>query len=258
MKKFLLILAFICSVIYAAEPKDGDKVAIRVLYEGNVYDEGWILQFFDGKNRHYLRPSFSDLPQMKEQGERGINPKMLDGKIGYTYEIEYQYIHDKELEEILGVEWKLKITKIKELSGKPDLELQKQEGQLSYLQLSAQMKTRTQKAANTLGVWYEKGQHSLPRDYKVAVSWYNVAANNGETLAMHNLGDCYKKSIGVEKDINKAKEYYQMAINKGNAIGYEDLGDLYKELGEIKEAKKMYELASQKGRKNAAKKLREL
>lgn len=125
MKKFLLILAFICSVIYAAEPKDGDKVAIRALYEGNVYDEGWILQFFDGKNRRYFDPNFSDLAELKEKNQSGSTPKMLDGKIGYTYEIEYQYIHDKELEEILGVEWKLKITKIKELSGKPDLELQK-------------------------------------------------------------------------------------------------------------------------------------
>ncbi len=257
MKKILLILAFICSVIYAAEPKDGDKVAITALYEGNAYEEGWILQFFDGKNRHYLRPSFSDLPQMSEQGENGISVKMLEGKIGYTYEIEYIYVYDEELEKALGTKYYEKITKIKELSGKPDAQLQKVRKAAEPLSVGVET-DGAPKAANTLGVWYEKGQHSLPKDYKEAVYWYGLAANFGNTLAMHNLGDCYKKGIGVEKDINKAKEYYQMAINKGNAIGYEDLGDLYKELGEIKEAKKMYEQASQKGRKNAAKKLREL
>jgi TPR repeat protein len=39
----------------------------------------------------------------------------------------------------------------------------------------------------------------------IAIDWYEKAANNGNIIAMCNLGYCYKygKSVGIEKDISK-------------------------------------------------------
>jgi hypothetical protein len=50
----------------------------------------------------------------------------------------------------------------------------------------------------------------------MAVYWYTKAAEQGNALAQHNLGLCYKYGRGTEKDIDKAIEWITKAAEKGN------------------------------------------
>ena len=115
-------------------------------------------------------------------------------------------------------------------------------------------------AANRLGVWYEKGQHRLVRDAGTAAEWYRVSADAGNALAMHNLGDLYRKGLGVQTDAEQAFDWYQRAALAGHAIGYEDMGDCYlKGIGVPADTAKaliMYRKAADMGRKTAAQKLK--
>ena len=138
--------------------------------------------------------------------------------------------------------------KVAIVSGKDDPEL---------CEVRAAAEASDSKACNTLGVWYEKGRHGLPKDPEEAVNWYRLAAIDN-ALAMHNLGDCYRDGIGVEKNENEAAEWYDKAIKAGNPIGYEDLGNLYLMQGKRDEARAMYQKAVAAGRKSAQKKLAEM
>ena len=50
----------------------------------------------------------------------------------------------------------------------------------------------------------------------MAVYWYTKAAEQGNDLAQHNLGLCYKYGRGTEKDLDKAIEWITKAAEKGN------------------------------------------
>ena len=117
-------------------------------------------------------------------------------------------------------------------------------------------------AANSLGVWYEKGKHGLPKDPEIAAYWYGQAAHYGNALAMHNQGDLYRQGKGVPQDGGEAFRWYKKAAEAGHAIGLEDMADCYlKGIGveaNRAEALRRYREAAPKGRKSAAQKLREL
>lgn len=125
-------------------------------------------------------------------------------------------------------------------------------------------------SANKLGVWYEKGKNGLPVDPKKAVYWYSVAAKKGNGLALHNLGDCYRDGIGVEKDLYTALDYYFQAAAGGLPLGYEDIGDsiLNPDIAEgfmLETAKERQEIAvlwyrkaADWGRESAQKKLKKM
>ena len=115
------------------------------------------------------------------------------------------------------------------------------------------------KAANSLGVWYEKGREGLAADPEAAVRWYRRAAAGGNALAMHNLGDCFRDGIGVERDHAEAFAWYRSAAEAGHAIGLEDLGDCYRNgVGvqpDARKARELYAKAAAQGRKGAKEKL---
>ena len=56
-----------------------------------------------------------------------------------------------------------------------------------------------------MGCLYECGM-GIKKDSKMAAYWYEKAANNGNFVAMKNLGNLYKNGNGVGKDYNKAFE----------------------------------------------------
>src|SRR5207244_11262817 len=56
---------------------------------------------------------------------------------------------------------------------------------------------------NEIGYCYDEGM-GVEEDLKMAFYWYEKAANNGNIVAMFNLGLFYKNGFGVEKDIDKA------------------------------------------------------
>ena len=47
------------------------------------------------------------------------------------------------------------------------------------------------------------------------IYYYRLAAQQGHPGALHNLGICYAKGVGVSKDCPKAKTYFVQAIQRG-------------------------------------------
>jgi len=73
--------------------------------------------------------------------------------------------------------------------------------------------------------------------------WYLQAANQGHTMAMGNLGNCYMYGLGVVKDEKKGLELIQRAAELGDGFYQCRLGDYYSEgvqmeIGSHKETRK--------------------
>jgi len=50
-----------------------------------------------------------------------------------------------------------------------------------------------------------------------AVSWYRLAAAQGDADALFNLGDCYTDGEGVPQDDDEAQRLFKRAAAKGHA-----------------------------------------
>jgi hypothetical protein len=102
-----------------------------------------------------------------------------------------------------------------------------------------------------LGLRYEKGEGSVPKDLGKAAELYQKAADQGYADARFRLGRLYHRGEGVPKDLGKAAELYQKAADQGNALAQNNLGLLYdrgegvpKDLGKAAE---LYQKAADKG-----------
>ena len=74
-----------------------------------------------------------------------------------------------------------------------------------------------------LGYMYDQGE-GVPQDYKLAVEWYRIAAEQGEARAQSNLGYMYDQGKGVPQDYKLAVEWHRKAAEQGNAMGVVLLG----------------------------------
>jgi TPR repeat protein len=54
------------------------------------------------------------------------------------------------------------------------------------------------------------------QDYTKAVEWYLKSAEQGDSVAQCNLGDCYYNGEGVNQDYTKAVEWYFKSAEQGN------------------------------------------
>jgi hypothetical protein len=84
-----------------------------------------------------------------------------------------------------------------------------------------------------------------------AISMYRLAAAKGDADAMFNLGICYRRGEGVEKDVLASYRWFQLAANQGGAVAQCQLGFCYY-LGEgvekdEAEAVRWFELAAAQG-----------
>jgi TPR repeat protein len=64
---------------------------------------------------------------------------------------------------------------------------------------------------------YDEG-HGVPQDYKEAVKWYRLAAEQGDAFAQYNLGAMYAEGLGVLQDYVLAHMWWNIA----GSNGYED------------------------------------
>ncbi|KAH7926221.1 HCP-like protein [Leucogyrophana mollusca] len=67
---------------------------------------------------------------------------------------------------------------------------------------------------------YEVGQcffqgWGVPKDQKMAVSYYRVAANLGDADAQQDLGFCLANGKGCKKDKKEAAKWYRAAVAQG-------------------------------------------
>ncbi|PKK77444.1 kinase-like protein [Rhizophagus irregularis] len=95
---------------------------------------------------------------------------------------------------------------------------------------------------NYTGYCYKYGI-GIEKDFKKALYWYEKAADNGNTMAMYNLGRCYLNGEGVEKDYNKSFELFEQSAEGGYSGGIMMLGYCYhKGIGTKIDKQKSFEL----------------
>jgi TPR repeat protein len=78
-----------------------------------------------------------------------------------------------------------------------------------------------------LGEKYRKGE-GVPQDYKEAMKWYLLAAEQGHAGAEHILGWGASLGSGVPENYYKeAVKWYRLAAEQGHAFAQRELGDMY-------------------------------
>ena len=81
-------------------------------------------------------------------------------------------------------------------------------------------------AQYNLGLMYNKGK-GVPLSYMAAKKWYTLSAKQGFALSQSNLGFMYDLGEGVSQDIKTAVRWYTLAAKQGNAIAQTNLGLKY-------------------------------
>ncbi len=81
-------------------------------------------------------------------------------------------------------------------------------------------------ASFLLGSFYEDGK-IVPRNYKEAVRWYQIAVDNGAPQAQGLLGDMYRDGRGVKKDYRKALQLYRKGAEGGANNAMSSLSGMY-------------------------------
>ena len=71
------------------------------------------------------------------------------------------------------------------------------------------------KAQNNLGANYYHG-HGVKQDYKKAVKWFRLAAEQGFFLAQNNLGLMYATGQGITQDMVQAHKWFNLAAINGH------------------------------------------
>ncbi len=103
------------------------------------------------------------------------------------------------------------------------------------------------KAQNAIGRCYEKGI-GVAKNIEKAIEWYKASADQGNTSAQINLGNCYynnRDSLYIS--------YLTKAANQNSASAAYDLGDHYLSKENYKLAKEYYEKAAALGHEKASK-----
>ena len=73
---------------------------------------------------------------------------------------------------------------------------------------------------------YQNGQGVI-QNYKIAVKWYKLSAEQGHPDAQSNLGNMYTKGDGVIQNYKTAVKWYRLSAEQGNADAQFHLGTRY-------------------------------
>lgn len=121
----------------------------------------------------------------------------------------------------------------------------------SYLRLYYHEEDQTsqadKKTKNYIGSIYESGYGGV-QDYKEAMKWYKLAADQGHTESQISIGTMYKNGLGVTQDYAEALWWYKLAANQGDPYAQTLVGKMYKNgegvTQDFVEAFKWYKLAA--------------
>ena len=69
------------------------------------------------------------------------------------------------------------------------------------------------------------------KEYDQAFEWFKKAAEKGHTRAINNLGICYEKGHGTDRDWDIAQRLYTESAQKGSIQAMYNLGYLFFQLG---------------------------
>lgn len=81
-------------------------------------------------------------------------------------------------------------------------------------------------AQYSLGAMFAEGK-GVPRDDKVAFTWFKRAAEQGDPNAQYNLGASYAQGLGVARNDAEAAKWFKRAAEQGMAYAQLNLGLLY-------------------------------
>ena len=84
-------------------------------------------------------------------------------------------------------------------------------------------------AQMSLGYMYLYGDEAtkVEPNYKQAFTYYEMAANQNDNIAINNLGSLYYSGIGTARDIVKATQMFSKAAELGNTEAMVNLGFIY-------------------------------
>lgn len=69
------------------------------------------------------------------------------------------------------------------------------------------------------GRLYLFNRPDMPQNYQKALDLFNKAANEGNSDALWEIGNMYRKGLGVKRSLFQAEEYFEESARKGNPIG---------------------------------------
>ena len=77
-----------------------------------------------------------------------------------------------------------------------------------------------------LGMCYLK-ERGVNKDNKSAAQYFRLSAENGFPEAQYRIAACYEQGVGVDRDIDKAKEWLNKAVKQNNVDAISYLGRCY-------------------------------
>jgi TPR repeat protein len=97
---------------------------------------------------------------------------------------------------------------------------------------------------------YAEGK-GITKDYKAAIKWFNLAAEQGDANAQSNLGNMYEQGYGVVKDKKRAHMWLNLSASQGNknALVNRNMLELKMNPGDITKANKLARECVAKGYK---------
>ena len=105
-------------------------------------------------------------------------------------------------------------------------------------------------AQNKLGVKYENSDGVKP-NYSEAIKYFKLAAKQGNVSAQYKLGVIYDEGKYLSKNDNKAFKYFKLAANQGDSSAQYNLASMYQNgdgvKQDYKEAIKYYKLSADQG-----------
>ena len=85
------------------------------------------------------------------------------------------------------------------------------------------------------------------QNYEEAFKIFRKSAEQGNSIALYNLGVCYRNGIGAAKDTSEALNLFHKAAEQGYKHAQYNLGVLYQEMELYSEAVKWYRKAAEQG-----------
>lgn len=66
-----------------------------------------------------------------------------------------------------------------------------------------------------IGLIYQRGDRTVPRDQTKAITWFRKAAEQGFARAQNDLGYAYEQGLGVRRNLQAAADWYLKAAEQG-------------------------------------------
>lgn len=80
-----------------------------------------------------------------------------------------------------------------------------------------------------IGLMFRDGSSTLPRDPEKSLFWIKKSAEQGNEIAIEEMGMKYYEGFGVEQDYAEALKWLKLAAQKGKSSAYSSIGIMYRD-----------------------------